>query len=616
MASKKKTIKKSSKKAAKADSRQTSKGSAKANPRKAKKAKKPLQAKRGGAAAKKRPAPAARRKASPPSRTKKAKAGTKAKPPKRKSEAARKRVTRRAASPIKKKKTAQRAASPPKKKAARRAAPSAKKKSASRRAAPPPKKKPAKRGAAALRSGRRIAPKKAARRAAPSPKKKAARRRIVKSAGARRSGAPPSKRLLLKKKLARRAPPPKRTAARRPILIVEAARAAAAKKARRLAAATKAPASVRPEKVTLLPPRKRDLREEKASKASVRPEALSEAPPPSSKSRKGAPGAGQEPRPTLKRTSGGQEPRVSSKKALRHDGDGPAPLAGRRRSTAPPRMISREPPRTPPQIVSFPIPAMAAVKRPSIEERSASIEVRLNAQSEEFRRRYIDSFDMSWIYHDSALEGVVYTFEELRAALSGQGMPVTDSSIQPTCDDIRRHKEAIDFVRDFATKKRLPVTVDIIKKIYLILRPEEGDVKTVKYRKDVPQHRLYFHEYAPPDKIAYKVRQIVDWLTDPETRKTRNGIRIAARAHYDLLRVFPFPTESGKVARLFMNLLLLRSGLPPSIIHSTERQRYYEALKGSATTVLSMVQESVENALSSVEKLLDEHETRTRAFVS
>ena len=287
---------------------------------------------------------------------------------------------------------------------------------------------------------------------------------------------------------------------------------------------------------------------------------------------------------------------------------------------APRREPPRAPPRTPPQIVTLPIPALAAPKRPSIEERSASIDARLNAQSEDFRRRYIESFDMSWIYHDSALEGVVYTSEELRAALQAPpGMvpqPVADSTIQPTCDDIRRHKEAIDFVRDFATKKRLPVTLDVVKKIYLILRPEEGDVKTVKYRKDVPQHRLYFHEYAPPDKIAYKVRQIVDWLNDPETRKTRNGIRIAARAHYDLLRVFPFPTESGKVARLFMNLLLLRSGLPPSIIHSTERQRYYEALKGSATTVLQMVQESVENALSSVEKLLDEHETRTRAFVS
>lgn len=287
-----------------------------------------------------------------------------------------------------------------------------------------------------------------------------------------------------------------------------------------------------------------------------------------------------------------------------------APPSARKKGSAP---LAREPA---PRIVTLPLPMMAPPKRPSIEERAATIEKRLAAQTDDFRKRYIDSFDMSWIYHDSALEGVVYTFEELRSALSGQVQPVTDSSLQPTYDDIRRHKEAIDFVRDFGEKKRLPVTVDIIKKIYLILHPEEGDIKTVKYRKDIPQHRLYFHEYAPPDKIAYKVRQIVDWLNDPETRKTRNGIRIAARAHYDLLRVYPFPTDSGKSARLFMNLLLMRTGLPPAILHSTERQRYYEALKGSATTVLQMVQEAVENALSSVEKLLDEHETRKRAFVS
>jgi hypothetical protein len=275
--------------------------------------------------------------------------------------------------------------------------------------------------------------------------------------------------------------------------------------------------------------------------------------------------------------------------------------------------LVREPPS---RLITMPLPMIQPPKRLTVEERSVTIDARLAAQTDEFRRRYIDSFDMSWIYHDSALEGVVYTFDELRTALAGQTAPVADSSLQPTYDDIRRHKEAIEFVRDFAMKKKLPVTLDVIKKIYLILHPAEGDIKTVKYRKDIPQHRLYFHEYAAPDKIAHKVRQIIDWLNDPETRKTRNGVRIAARAHYDLLRVYPFPVDSGKAARLFMNLLLMRSGLPPAILHSTERQRYYEALKGSATTVLQMVQEAVENALSSVEKLLDEHETKKRGFVS
>jgi Fic family protein len=212
---------------------------------------------------------------------------------------------------------------------------------------------------------------------------------------------------------------------------------------------------------------------------------------------------------------------------------------------------------------------------------------------------------MSWIYHDSALEGVVYTFQELRTAIDPGAAVVADSSMQPVCEEIRRHREALDYIRDYAVRKRLPITLDVLKKIYLVLHPEEGDIKTLRYRKDIPQHRLYFHEYAPPDKITYKMRQVVDWVNDPETRRTRSPIRLAARAHYDLLRIFPFTTDSGKVARLFMNLLLLRSGYPPAIVHSTERQRYYEALKGSSAAMTQIVQEAIDNNLASVEKLLD-----------
>lgn len=260
---------------------------------------------------------------------------------------------------------------------------------------------------------------------------------------------------------------------------------------------------------------------------------------------------------------------------------------------------ARQPPPEPPKPVL------------SMEERTALLEVRLTKADAAFQEHYRDNLDMSWIYHDSALEGVVYTFQELRTAIDPTAQVVADSSLQPACEEIRRHREALHFIRDYAPKKRQPITVDLMKRIYLILHPEEGDLKTVKYRKDIPQHRLYFHEYAPPDKITYKVRAIIEWVNDPETRRTRSPIRLASRAHYDLLRVFPFPTDSGKVARLLMNLLLLRSGYPPAIVHSTERQRYYDALKGSNTAMTQIVQESIDNNLASVEKMLETYENRT-----
>jgi len=245
----------------------------------------------------------------------------------------------------------------------------------------------------------------------------------------------------------------------------------------------------------------------------------------------------------------------------------------------------------------------------SIEERTAYLEDRLKSAPADIQAKYRSDLDTSWIAHDSALEGVVYTVAELRAAMgAGEAGTTPDSSMQPVVEEIRRHREALNFIREQATKRRLPVTVDVVKRIYTVLHPEEGDVKAAKYRKDIPQHRLYFHEYTPPDKIAYKLRQVIDWVNDPESRRTRTPVRLAARAHYDILRIFPFATDSGKVARLVMNLLLLRSGYPPAIIHSTERQRYYEALKGSSTMMHSIVQDAIENSLASIEKLLDAYD--------
>ena len=152
---------------------------------------------------------------------------------------------------------------------------------------------------------------------------------------------------------------------------------------------------------------------------------------------------------------------------------------------------------------------MSATKG-SIEERWASIEARLAKADAEFRLQYGESMDMSWIFHDSALEGTVYTFSELKTAIDPNITVVPDSSLQPICEEIRRHREALYWIRDYASKKRQTIGLDALKKIYLILHPEEGDVKTVKYRKDVPQHRLYFHEYCAPDKIHYKVKLVID----------------------------------------------------------------------------------------------------------
>jgi Fic family protein len=241
----------------------------------------------------------------------------------------------------------------------------------------------------------------------------------------------------------------------------------------------------------------------------------------------------------------------------------------------------------------------------SLEERVTRLQEVTGKAPAELLQEFNERLDMSWIYHDSALEGVVYGFEELQAAIDEQ--VVSDTSLIPVYDEIRNHKAAIDLIRELSQKKRLTLSLDLIKKIYVTLVPEEGEGKGApKYRKDMPLHRLYFHEIAQPEKISYQMRQIVQWINAADTKRSTHTVRLAAKAHYKLLRIYPFRKHSGKVARLVMNLILLRQDYPPAIIHATERQRYYDALKTSEDATAKLVTEALGASVESTVRFFEE----------
>ena len=485
----------------------------------------------------------------------------------------------------------------------KKAAPKPKKAAATAKAAPKPKK------------------------AAPEPKKAVAKAKVATKP--KKAVSKPNKPLAKPKKLAAKPKKPlakaKKPAAKAKKPLAKAKKPLA--KAKAAAAKSKAGPPKQVQRPTLPSPRHPPTKTGKPAPAPVVAKAAAKAPPPPPLPKAApklptaprAPLMGMRPAPArhglatgkdLKPSAAARRPSPSAPPARMGTGRPSIPPGSPKVELAPRRHVSVAP--------SIPLPVQAVPRKPTLQQRAKRIDQRLGKQTEDFLHRYQENFDMSWIYHDAALEGVVYTYAELTAALRGEEAgPALDSSVAPIFEAIRRQKAAIDYVRNVAAKKRTPVNVEMVKQIYTILHPEEGDIKTVKYRRDVPQHRLYFHEYAAPDKVTYRVRQVVDWLNDPETRKKVGTLRMAAKAHYDLARTYPFPIDSGKVARLFMNVLLMRGGLPPAIIHATERQRYYEALKaGSPSFIVGMLRDSVENSMASIEKLLDEFETRKRAFVS
>lgn len=212
-----------------------------------------------------------------------------------------------------------------------------------------------------------------------------------------------------------------------------------------------------------------------------------------------------------------------------------------------------------------------------------------------------EKLDLSWIYHDHALEGVVLSYHELNAAIDKR--IISDVSLIPSYEEIKNHKAAIEWARQTARtpqhqpgKKRVgSITLDTLKHMYALLTPDEG-AKGSPYRKDTPLHRQYFHEIAAPDKIAARMKKLVEWLDEDETQNLHPVVR-AAKAHFKLLAIFPWTKSSGKTARLLMNFMLLRDGYPPAVIHSIDRQRYYDALRVENTAIAQLVAESLSNGM-------------------
>ncbi|HEX5752166.1 MAG TPA: Fic family protein [Archangium sp.] len=251
-------------------------------------------------------------------------------------------------------------------------------------------------------------------------------------------------------------------------------------------------------------------------------------------------------------------------------------------------------------------------------------------------RDFLEKFEMSWIYHDAALEGTVYTQQELVSALFPERASM-DPAMIPVVLEVRNHKAACDFLREEAAttgKKQTQITLTTIKRIHDLLcgntpeaqqaranieRRERTEKELAKerersgYRKDMPLHRTYFHEIAQPAKIQPALEKLVDYTGSAEYREF-HPIKQAAVVQHKFMQIFPFTENSGKVGRMLTNLVLLRNGYMPAIIHSIDRQRYYESLRGAEGVFRALLMDAIENSLDNGVKYFKDMSRRYKAI--
>ena len=234
-----------------------------------------------------------------------------------------------------------------------------------------------------------------------------------------------------------------------------------------------------------------------------------------------------------------------------------------------------------------------------IDDRMDDLADRMRADpdlGEDFLTRY----ELSWLYHENALEGVVYTGQELATAL--QNAPLADATFVGALHEIRNHKIAIDVVREEAKAKKLRVNLTLVRKLYETLGAGIEGRSEAEFRKDMPLHRAYFHEIAQPAKIPALLQKALDYTESSEFRSV-HVVQAATRFHHGFMQAFPYTENSGRIARLLVNLLLIHEGYPLlCIVHSTDRQRYYDSLRFPEAALRDLTLEALDNALTQAEK--------------
>ena len=197
---------------------------------------------------------------------------------------------------------------------------------------------------------------------------------------------------------------------------------------------------------------------------------------------------------------------------------------------------------------------------------------------------------VDWTYHSNSLEGSTLTLGEtlffLNEGLTIEGKPFRDFL------DARNHAEAIDYLYDIISNQR-DISESVIKEINALLlsgvthtaaqNPQGESVKKIlvsgEYKKQ-PNHVLQadgtIHKYVDPLNVKDEMEELIRWVNESIHRL--NPIYVAAIAHYNLVRIHPFDDGNGRGARIFMNLILIKSGFFPAVIRTEKKRRYLDVL--------------------------------------
>ncbi len=220
-------------------------------------------------------------------------------------------------------------------------------------------------------------------------------------------------------------------------------------------------------------------------------------------------------------------------------------------------------------------------------------------------------FRVLHIFHSTGIEGNRLSLQETEAILLDGieigGKPLADQL------EVKDLDAAYNFLLELS-KSRTPIREVDIREMHRLVVLNKAEAQPGSYRQIGVV--ISGSDHRPPEPVAVPslMHKMIEGLNQAEGY---SPIVEAAYVHHQLAAIHPFADGNGRLARLLMNLILLRSGYPIVNIRREDRSRYYEALSfadvGLYSPLVELVLDRALDVFTEMKRVREETE-RMRIF--
>ena len=186
---------------------------------------------------------------------------------------------------------------------------------------------------------------------------------------------------------------------------------------------------------------------------------------------------------------------------------------------------------------------------------------------EDMTKRFVANF----VFESNALEGNSLTLKNFSEI-------VFENKISASAD----LREVYDAQNSFKVFSRLltsrqPITEQLILTLHKNLMKNIDDRTGYKQFPNVILGRKL--DLTKPEHVHKEINGLLQWLQ--EQQNIQYPLSLAFQFHHRFEKIHPFADGNGRVGRMLLNYILLRSGYYPLVIRKNQREKYLRALQAA-----------------------------------